>query len=79
MSTKGTAAVVFCLDASASMGSCIEGVKSHIAGFVEELSEVDKSEYEVMAGIGKPVSVPQTSQQSAEPAVRRELYGQSSW
>jgi hypothetical protein len=233
MSTKGTADVVFCLDASASMGPCIEGVKSHIAGFVdglkgggqqswdlrldyvahwawpgreslhmeslhepnlinalyqtssearlftsdieefkrglngvelggdeaslvaldscldfpwrpagechrvvifmtdeptsggdqagrqqsqlaalmqkimdlrvmlfvvgpecpvyEELSEVDKSEYEViaglasinfdelMSGIGKSVSVSQTSQQSAEPTVQRELYGQSTW
>ena len=57
----------------------------------EELSEVDKSEYEViaglssinfddlMSGIGKSVSVSQTSQQSAEPTVQRELYGQSSW
>ena len=57
----------------------------------EELSEVDKSEYEVIAGlesinfndllsgIGKSVSVSQTSQQSSEPTVQRELYGQSSW
>jgi len=57
----------------------------------EELSEVDKSEYEViaglssinfddlMSGIGKSVSVSQTAQQSTEPTVQRELYGQSSW
>ena len=57
----------------------------------EELSEVDKSEYEVvdglssinfsnlLAGIGKSVSVSQTSQQSSEPTVQRELYDQSSW
>ena len=57
----------------------------------EELSEVDKSEYEVvaglssinfsnlLAGIGKSVSVSQTSQQSVEPTVQRELYGQRSW
>jgi len=57
----------------------------------EELAEVDKSEYEVidglsnidfsylLSGIGKSVSVSQTSQQSAEPIVPRELYGQSSW
>lgn len=57
----------------------------------EELSEVDKSEYEVvvglssinfinlLAGIGKSVSVSQASQQSAKPTVQRELCGQSSW
>mgnify|MGYP000397955109 CR=1 FL=1 len=57
----------------------------------EELAEVDKSEYEgieglsnidfsyLLSGIGKSVSVSQTSQQSAEPIVPRELYGQSSW
>ncbi len=57
----------------------------------EELAEVDKSEYEViaglssinfsdlLAGIGKSVSVSQTSQQSSEPSVQRELYGQSAW
>jgi len=57
----------------------------------EELAEVDKSEYEViaglssinfsdlLAGIGKSVSVSQTSQQSSEPSVQRELYDQSSW
>ena len=39
MSTKGTADVVFCLDASASMGPCIEGVKSHIASFVDGLND----------------------------------------
>jgi hypothetical protein len=57
----------------------------------EELAEVDKSEYEVidglsnidfsylLSGIGKSVSVSQTSQQATEPIVPRELYGQSSW
>ena len=57
----------------------------------EELSEVDKSEYEVidglssinfnnlLSGIGKSVSVSQTSQQTDEPVIERELYGQSSW
>ena len=91
MSTKGTADVIFCLDASGSMGPCIEGVKSHIAGFAEKLSEVDKYEYgvitglasinfdELIYGIGRSVSVSQTSQQSAEPTVQRELHGQSSW
>ena len=56
----------------------------------DELAEVNKSEYEViddlfsinfshlLAGIGKSVSVSQTSQQSTEPKARRELYGQSS-
>jgi hypothetical protein len=37
MSTKGTADIVFCLDASGSMGPCIEGVKSHIASLVDGL------------------------------------------
>ena len=40
MSTKGTADVVFCLDASGSMGPCIEGVKSHIASFVDGLKRL---------------------------------------
>jgi hypothetical protein len=37
MSTRGVADVVFCLDASASMEPCIEGVKAHIGDFVEGL------------------------------------------
>ena len=57
----------------------------------EELSEVDKSEYEMidglssvnfnnlLSGIGKSVSVSQTSQQSVEPTIKRELYHQSAW
>ena len=34
MSTKGVADVVFCLDASASMRPCIDGVRAHVADFV---------------------------------------------
>jgi hypothetical protein len=59
--------------------------------FYEEISEVDKSEHEVvaglssinfinlLAGIGKSASVSQASQQSAKPTAQRELYGQRSW
>lgn len=37
MTSRGVADVVFCLDASSSMVPCIEGVKGHIADFVEGL------------------------------------------
>jgi len=37
MSTKGTADVVFCLDASNSMSPCLQGVKDHLTDFVKGL------------------------------------------
>jgi len=37
MTTRGVADIVFCLDASGSMAPCIDGVRSHIAAFVEGL------------------------------------------
>ena len=38
MSTKGIADVIFCLDASGSMGHCIDEVKQHITEFVTGLT-----------------------------------------
>jgi 2-hydroxychromene-2-carboxylate isomerase len=38
MSTKGVADVVFCIDASASMQPCIEGVRTHVSDFVTALT-----------------------------------------
>lgn len=37
MTTRGTADVVFCLDASLSMAPCLEGVKTHIGAFIAGL------------------------------------------
>jgi len=37
MSTRGVADVVFCLDASASMRPCIDGVRTHLTDFITGL------------------------------------------
>lgn len=37
MTTRGTADIVFCLDASSSMTPCFEGVRGHISSFVDGL------------------------------------------
>lgn len=38
MSTKGIADVVFCIDVSASMAPCIDGVRKHISSFINGLT-----------------------------------------
>jgi len=38
---RGVADIVFCIDFSASMGSCIEGVKNHISTFVRSVETGD--------------------------------------
>lgn len=47
MSTKGVADVVFCLDASDSMKPCIDGVKAHIASFLEGLKSDQQRTWDV--------------------------------
>lgn len=47
MSTKGVADVVFCLDASDSMKPCIDGVKAHIASFLEGLKSDGQRTWDV--------------------------------
>lgn len=47
MSTKGTADVIFCLDASASMQPCIEAVKRHITDFITGLTANGQSKWDL--------------------------------
>jgi hypothetical protein len=49
MSTKGTADVVFCLDASNSMSPCLQGVKDHLTDFVKGLQSKGQMTWDLRA------------------------------
>ena len=46
MSTKGTADIVFCIDASASMQPCIDALRTHIGAFLEGLKTANYSQWD---------------------------------
>ncbi len=47
MATRGTADIVFCLDSSASMQPCFDGVRAHLGDFIASLGNTPQTQRDI--------------------------------